>query len=86
MSFNRDDNITPATIMAGMRNHSSGVNILNESRMISAISAPAPTECNDFFQRKVMIVTTSDKMAVAIINDLKNPGIGNLDRMYDEDP
>lgn len=73
-------------MIAGIRYHSSGVSILRESIIIRAMRAPDPTECNEIFHRKFIIVTNNDNNAVAKIYDLKNTGIGNLKMIYDVDP
>ena len=83
MSFSLDDNTSPPTIIIEIRYHKSGENILSDSINTSAVSAPTPTECNDIFHHKLIIVTIRERKKVAKINDFRKTGIGKRKTIYE---
>jgi hypothetical protein len=83
LSFSLDDNTSPPIIIIDIRYHNSGEYILSDSINTSAESAPTPTECNDIFHQKLIIVTITDRKKLAKINDLRKTGIGKRKTIYE---
>jgi len=83
LSFSLDDSTSPPVIIIEIRYHKSGEYILRDSINTSAVSAPTPTECNDIFHHKLIIVTIRERKKVAKINDFRKTGIGKRKTIYE---
>jgi hypothetical protein len=75
LSFNREESISPAIRISGIRYQKRGTPIFNERMITIPVNAPAPTECREIFHQKLMTVTINVRKDIEKMNAFKNSGI-----------